>query len=518
MARRVAWFAAAPIVIVVTAMLLIAGCELVPVLRHGSGSPRPAPEVPSGALAFQVGDPPGRAIHLSFLQGAVSFRAAGAEVWARAELNRPLVEGDALWADVADRAELDLASAAVRMDARTSLELLRFDDRVAQAKVTEGVIGVAMRRAKPDSALEIDTPNAAITFLAPGEYRMDIEPDIDTTFITVRGGEVEVSGTHLEFLVHAGERVQISGPDAMEYGRTAARAADSFDQFCASREQRVERSISARYVAPDMNGYYDLDDSGAWREDARLGPVWTPRGLHPSWTPYRFGHWDWIEPWGWTWIDDAPWGFAPFHYGRWALLDGVWSWIPGARNVRSVYAPALVMFARESGRNAGLLAWFPLGPGEAYVPAYGCSASYLENLDRASKPAQRYANLSARGAVTAATRAGFLRGEFFGGTERLITVAAVPVAPTAESLEPRRDRFVVPPPQRTQTTSVVGRRDPALLPIPFAERQAMLSAHPGRPLEPGEVETLRRASTQRLRTDVRPARLHQSGFTSAAGE
>jgi hypothetical protein len=24
-----------------------------------------------------------------------------------------------------------------------------------------------------------------------------------------------------------------------------------------------------------------------------------------------------MSPWGWTWVDNAPWGFAPFHYGRW---------------------------------------------------------------------------------------------------------------------------------------------------------------------------------------------------------
>ena len=27
-----------------------------------------------------------------------------------------------------------------------------------------------------------------------------------------------------------------------------------------------------------------------------------------KWAPYRHGYWRWIEPWGWTWIDDAPWG------------------------------------------------------------------------------------------------------------------------------------------------------------------------------------------------------------------
>ncbi len=37
-----------------------------------------------------------------------------------------------------------------------------------------------------------------------------------------------------------------------------------------------------------------------------------------DWTPFRDGRWAEIAPWGRTWIDNAPWGFAPAHYGRWA--------------------------------------------------------------------------------------------------------------------------------------------------------------------------------------------------------
>src|SRR2546429_1728856 len=37
-------------------------------------------------------------------------------------------------------------------------------------------------------------------------------------------------------------------------------------------------------------------------------------------SPYSNGYWNWVAPWGWTWIDYAPWGFAPFHYGRWAFV------------------------------------------------------------------------------------------------------------------------------------------------------------------------------------------------------
>ena len=41
-------------------------------------------------------------------------------------------------------------------------------------------------------------------------------------------------------------------------------------------------------------------------------------------------------------MDDAPWGFAPFHYGRWLWWGNRWHWAPGPKVARPVYAPALV--------------------------------------------------------------------------------------------------------------------------------------------------------------------------------
>ena len=43
-------------------------------------------------------------------------------------------------------------------------------------------------------------------------------------------------------------------------------------------------------------------------------------------------------------IDEQPWGFAPYHYGRWAHAGNRWVWVPPQRDVRPVYAPALVAF------------------------------------------------------------------------------------------------------------------------------------------------------------------------------
>jgi hypothetical protein len=84
-------------------------------------------------------------------------------------------------------------------------------------------------------------------------------------------------------------------------------------------------------------------------------------------------------------VEDEPWGFAPFHYGRWAFVESRWCWVPGPVAVRPVYAPALVAFIGGAtlvvGGGGPSVAWFPLAPGEVYVPYYRGSRGYVERLN-----------------------------------------------------------------------------------------------------------------------------------------
>ena len=300
----------------------------------------------------------------------------------------------------------------------------------------------------------------------------------------------------------------------MEWGLAASPTLDEFDEFCQLRGHREDTSAATQYVASDTIGYSDLDESGTWRQVAAWGAVWTPRGLPAGWAPFKFGHWTWVELWGWTWIDDAPWGFAPFHYGRWIFMDGAWSWIPGPRHVRPVYAPALAVFV--DGGGTARVAWFPLGPAETYLPPYHCSPSYLTNINMGNTLSS-YANRSVVGAVTVVPRVVFVRGRPVADavvkisarqTAMARVIGAAPhIAPVELSLSPRRDRFVLEPPLVAPDQTVVGRRDPAPRPVPFRQRQAVLSAHPGQPLEQHELERLRKAAAELERSDVRPARL-----------
>ena len=72
-----------------------------------------------------------------YVHGAVSScRRLGVD-WVEAQLNRPLVTGDKLWTNNGSRAELEIGSAAMRMDAQTSFDFRNLDDNAAQVELTQ---------------------------------------------------------------------------------------------------------------------------------------------------------------------------------------------------------------------------------------------------------------------------------------------------------------------------------------------------------------------------------------------
>jgi len=340
-------------------------------------------------------DPPARVARLNLLEGAVSFSPAEGNAWTPARLNRPLTSGDSLWTGPRGRAELHTGSTALRMNAQTSLDFLALDDDVTQLRLAQGTLQLRVRALFEGQRLEIDTPNLAFVIAQPGAYRLDVDPASDTTRVVVQSGSGVIYGDN-------GAAVNLGQQQQAHYSGTRLTPAapgaawqDSFDAWAADRDRQEDQSVSARYVPRETIGYQQLDAYGDWRQDPAYGAVWLPRTLPANWAPYRVGHWDWIAPWGWTWVDDAPWGFAPFHYGRWAQIGARWAWVPGQLAPRPVYAPALVAFIGGSsgGLNWSLsigagglaqpgLGWFPLAPGEAFRPTYRASPRYVTEINR----------------------------------------------------------------------------------------------------------------------------------------
>jgi hypothetical protein len=341
-------------------------------------------------------DPPSRVARLSQLRGSVSFNPAGTDDWVDAVMNRPVTIGDKLWSDKDGRVELKLDGASIRLASNTGMSFLNLDDNTTQIQLTAGTLRVRVKRLDDNETFEIDTPNLAFSILRPGTYRVNVNESGDATIIQVRAGEGEVTGGGSAYTLHPNEVGTFSGNDQLSADvQSYDGQNDDFDNWCNQRDEREDRSTSSRYVSEDVVGYEDLDDYGGWRPVPDYGYVWFPHVTVVGWAPYRYGHWIWISPWGWTWVEDEPWGYAPFHYGRWVVVGGVWGWVPcapravvGVAYVRPVYAPALVAwvggphFAVGVGIGAGVsVGWFPLGPREVYVPSYHVSRTYVTNVN-----------------------------------------------------------------------------------------------------------------------------------------
>jgi FecR protein len=436
------------------------------------------------ALALPVSaqsDPPSRVARLNLTSGSVSFRPGSVEEWAPATLNYPLTTGDHLWADRDSRTEMHIGSTAVRMSAETALAFLNLDDRTVQLSLTQGSVNIRLRELRDDEAFEVDTPNAAVTLLRGGDYRIDADGNNNVTTVTVRSGDAQVTGGGAAFAVRPRESARIMGMDQVSQEMGPLPAPDEFDSWALARDRHEDQLVqSARYVPRDMIGYEDLDENGVWTEVPAYGWVWRPRVAEVGWAPYRFGHWAWVEPWGWTWIDDAPWGFAPFHYGRWAVVGAGWVWVPGSMTagVRPVYAPALVAFVGGPRFSVGVSAWFPLGPHEAFVPAYHVSEVYVRQvniahvsvLDRMNVGNVRYVNQTVPGAVTAVSHETFVGARPVGRATVVVDARVVAQAQVVGTAAP------IPP----QRVSVMGHAGPpaAAPPARFVERTVVVRNAP----------------------------------------
>ncbi|HEV2494816.1 MAG TPA: DUF6600 domain-containing protein, partial [Terriglobia bacterium] len=341
------------------------------------------------ATVFAQGDPPARVARLSYTKGTVSLQLSGATDWSQATLNYTVTTGDRIFADQGSEAELEAGPFALRLSESTDLTIANLNDQIMQLGLAQGTIRVSVYQMPSGNSVEVDTPNGALTLEGAGDYRVDTNPADGSTLVAVNSGSLQVTGGDVAQTVGSGQAVRLTGTNPIQIASVSQPRQDGFDQWSADRDRRVTASASARYVGRNMPGYEDLDNSGRWQDDSQNGPVWYPSNVASDWVPYRNGHWAWADPWGWTWVEDEPWGFAPFHYGRWSQYGSRWGWQPGPVIEQPYYAPALVAFVGGSGFSVGfgfgggggIQAWFPLGRGEPYFPSYGYSGDYLSRVN-----------------------------------------------------------------------------------------------------------------------------------------
>ena len=287
------------------------------------------------ACAQPVGDPPSRAARLSEVEGPVWLYTSESDEWVPVARNRPLTTGDRIATDNGARAEITLGTTTVRLDAATEIEIARLDDTRYSVRLRGGSVAARLRNPQSLGEFEMVTDEGRFRVQAVGRYRFDRFDQ--TSDVTVFTGQAIYEARNSALPVTTGQHAQfwIDSAGVPQYAIVAP-ARDAFAGWNDDRDRAEDRIVTAstsRYVSPEMTGAEDLDRYGQWEQTPEYGALWVPRSVAADWAPYTTGHWAWVRPWGWTWVDDAPWGYAPFHYGRWSYLRQRWCWIPGPRQI-----------------------------------------------------------------------------------------------------------------------------------------------------------------------------------------
>jgi hypothetical protein len=343
-------------------------------------------------LATWAADPPGRVARLSLVEGEAAVFVDAEAGWEAARINLSLTGENSLWTEPGARAEMRFGAIALRLGEATQVDILRLDDEVFHAHVPRGALAVRIGEFGRSEVFVVSTPEGRFHLRGNGRYRVESDPARGESLLTVFNGTAQVEAAGGTINVDTGRSIRVAGGERPRFEFENAYTS-ALDEWALARDRQWEERESARYVPRQMTGWEDLDDYGAWRNEAEYGPVWYPTRVDASWAPYRYGRWTWVRPWGWTWVDDAPWGYAPFHYGRWVNIGNRWGWYPGRYTARPIWAPALVGWIGGSGWSISIssgygsaMGWYPLSPYDNYQPWYTHNVTYVNYVNRIVLP------------------------------------------------------------------------------------------------------------------------------------
>ncbi len=339
----------------------------------------------SALAGAALADPPARVGRIAYVEGEVSFQPPETDFWTEASRNFPVSAGDSFWTGDEGRVALQVGGVRLSLDSQTALDVTNLDYGSSEFALSQGSLDVRVWRA-PRGGVAISTPAGVVRLDQPGVYRIDVgaqdeDGDYPQVEVTTFDGSAAAPTADGDWAsVDPGDAAILTAGYDPEVDDAQDAAIDDW-----ARDQEgggpYGQWAGGGDFEPGVTGSDDLVSYGDYVNDAQYGRVWFPRDVPADWAPYTYGHWAYVAPWGWTWIDDSAWGFAPFHYGRWARFDGRWGWVPGAHEAEPVYAPALVVFFGGGGWNGGAMAWAPLAPEEVYRPTYRVSDQYLRRVN-----------------------------------------------------------------------------------------------------------------------------------------
>jgi hypothetical protein len=378
------------------------------------------------APAIAQEEPPSRVGRVSVIEGDVWLRDGSSTNPFIGTLNWPVMQGTAFETGLNARVEVRVGSTAVRFAPSTRARFDTLNDDAKRITLDRGSVSLRVRGMENARETVVVTPQGNIVFVDSGRYRVDVGSYGEVNVSVIRGN-ARFDGRSMSVSVPAGQQLQFLADGRSQF---IGLDEDTFAAWTYDRDREYDRRPTPRYVSPELTGGEALEEHGSWTVSSSYGPVWYPNSYPVGWAPYRTGHWAWMQPWGWTWVDAQPWGFAVSHYGRWANIDGRWGWCPGQYVARPVWAPALVAWAGGSRWSVSVnlgypsVGWVPLAPYEVFTPYYAAPVRYWQTVNspyvrnvtvvnyvQQNPGSQSYANASVNGAVSAAASAAtFARG------------------------------------------------------------------------------------------------------------
>lgn len=303
---------------------------------------------------------PSRVGRVVEVQGAAQFWDAEQRQWSPLFANRAVTAGDRVRSHGEARVRVEIGSLQVFIGPETDAEFSVLDDALVQLLNRQGAVALRVRQLGWVGQLELVSEELRLQPRALGFYRLDRLSAERRSVARVRAGllqAVTASGAAID--IQPGRALEATGQG--EAFEPVLAPSDGFTAWLASVEQS-EPPTAGTAPVPELTGVEQLERHGRWETHPEFGTVWYPLTVRRDWEPYRDGRWVWVSRRGWTWIEDAPWGFAPFHYGRWLRWQDRWVWSPGSPS----YRPAPIYGGRLGG---GGTADTPTpGPGAVHSP------------------------------------------------------------------------------------------------------------------------------------------------------
>jgi len=265
------------------------------------------------------------------------------EFLATGHVNTPIFTGDALATGPNQRAEAQLANAAlVRVDQHSHVVFSALPDPYPEThdntvlQLVQG--GIRLESSLDDQReFRLETPGCRIYVSAGTDLRVAVRGG--RTRVATRRGMARVESGGSSLVLRAGMATEVIGRAAPHGPRPYnSFLTDGFDRWVAERQLNsaanlgltaAATAIHETLPAPVQPYFRELSLHGMWVRNEHFGYAWVPQVSDPGWRPYRLGHWGHGQR-GYFWVSHEPWGWAPYHYGRWTWLEDLgWAWIPG---------------------------------------------------------------------------------------------------------------------------------------------------------------------------------------------